>query len=112
MPIISIPAEQVSDVFARAGLAVLQRGANATLQFGWDSLPGMLTDEPADAMVGGAAVQSRRKQFAALAADVTAEMGAVEDGQACTVGGVAYRVVTPITRDVLGGWVIFLLERA
>lgn len=112
MATISIPAEQVSDVFARAGLAVLQRGANATLEFGWDSLPGMLTDEPADALVGGMSVQSRRKRFAALADDVTAEMGAVDDGQACTVGGVAYRVVTPITRDLVGGWVTFELERA
>lgn len=109
MPTITLPIDHFGTAVARAGLAVLQRGANAQVTILGTGVAGYLSDEPAELTLASAAVNSRRKRMLCAGADVPA--GAVV-GTPVTLDGAAWQVaeIGPAMRWT--GWVAITLERA
>lgn len=85
MPLIT--AAPMATALPALGQRVLQRLANAELVFGFESVFGLLNDEPADISLGGMAAQARRKTFVAMTADLDALIGGAAVGVACTWQG-------------------------
>lgn len=108
MPLTAAP---MAAALAQAGERVLARLANAELVFFSGSVFGLLSDEPAELMLGGMAVQARRKVFVTMAADLDALLGGVAEGAEGAINGTPWRVALR-TEHPQTGQVTLTLERA
>lgn len=108
-----ITSTPMTDVLPSIGLRVLQQFANAQIDFGAGAVVmGVLSDEPADLLLGGMHVAARRKRFICMVADLLAADPSAATGSPCTLAGVLWRIADPgLTHHDLTGQVSFVLER-
>ena len=106
-----ITATPMTDLAPAIGLRVLERLANASLNFGWDRVAGVLSDEPVDAMLGSVGARTRRKRFVCASADLAEVTGGVQVGTPCELAGTPW-LVAELTAHPQVGQVTLQLERA
>lgn len=106
-----ITSTPLADIAPTIGLRVLERLANASLNFGWDRVAGVLSDEPVDAMLGSVGAQTRRKRFVCAAADLAEVAGGVQVGTPCELAGAPW-LVAEITLHPQTAQATLQLERA
>lgn len=106
-----ITSTPMTDLAPAIGLRVLKRLANASLNFGWGRVAGVLSDEPVDAMLGSLSVQSRRKRFICASDDLAEIAGGVQIGTPCELEGAPW-LVAELTANPQAGQITLQLERA
>jgi len=107
---VQITTAPMAAVMPDAGAQVLRRLANASLDFGGQSVFGLLADEPAEVGMGGQQVRVRRKTLLCLAVDLQEVVGGVQQGTACTFDGAAWLVADLVPYSIVGQ-VLVVMER-
>lgn len=108
MATINLPADHLGDVFARAGVAMLQRMANAQATIGGQAVVGSFATEAALPQLGAMQVQASRLRFDCLATDLPP---GIAEGASVTISAQPYLVALRTDHTDLGQ-VTLELERA
>lgn len=110
MAILSIPTTSTSDVFARAGVAMLSRFANVEtyIDGGTSAVVGFRTREPAMPSVAGLSVLAAQTEVTYMVADLPVNAGV---GSFVAIGSDIFEVMLATPNEPLG-WMTFTLEKA
>lgn len=107
MATLTLNADHLGDIFARAGVSMLQRMANVQAMIDGVPVVGLLSTDTALPSLGGMSVQAGRLRFDCLAVDLPPS---IAEGASVTIAGAAYIIALRTDRTDLGQ-VVLELER-